>query len=96
MRSTVFAIIAVGAAASAAHAGGPAFIEAEPQPVVAAPVAAHDWSGFYAGVSYGSVRGISPIRVLPATTLPLGTRGEFSWGISGNDRTSCMVRNCPT
>lgn len=57
MRSTVFAIIAVGAAASAAHAGGPAFIEAEPQPVVAAPVAAHDWSGFYAGVSYGSVRG---------------------------------------
>ncbi|KAF0114746.1 MAG: hypothetical protein FD150_1385 [Rhodobacteraceae bacterium] len=45
---------AIAALATPTFAGGPTLVEADPMPeAMAAPVAAYDWSGFYAGLSYG-------------------------------------------
>jgi outer membrane immunogenic protein len=47
-------VTAFAALSAPALAGGPTVVEADPMPeAMAAPVAAHDWSGFYAGLSYG-------------------------------------------
>ena len=58
MKRTIFAATAIVALAGAAHAGGPIEVAADPMPAVApAPVEAHDWSGPYAGLSYGRISG---------------------------------------
>lgn len=41
----------------AAQAGGPVVVASDPIPVVAAAAPVHDWSGFYAGVGYGTASG---------------------------------------
>ncbi len=45
------------ATTSIAQAGGPAVVASDPAPVAAPPAAAHDWSGFYGGLGYGSASG---------------------------------------
>lgn len=45
---------ALAALTTPALAGGPTVVADDPMPeAMAAPVAAHDWSGFYVGLSYG-------------------------------------------
>lgn len=72
MRSTVLALVVLGASAAAAHAGGPVVVDPDPQPVVAQPTAAHDWSGFYAGLSYGRSSGDLDFDPAPSQSLDSG------------------------
>ena len=54
MKSLVLAAAAVAAISSSAFAGGPTVVADDPMPdAMAAPAAAHDWSGPYVGLSYG-------------------------------------------
>ena len=54
MKKLMLTAAAMTALAAPSLAGGPAIVEAEPMPVYApAPVAMHDWSGAYVGLSYG-------------------------------------------
>jgi outer membrane immunogenic protein len=57
MKSLVLAA-AVAAISSSAFAGGPTVVADDPMPdAMAAPAAAHDWSGAYVGLSYGRTTG---------------------------------------
>ena len=54
MKLLATACLALAASVGLAFAGGPVVVAPEPEPISAAPAAAvHDWSGFYAGLSYG-------------------------------------------
>ncbi len=54
MNKFIIASAAVVAMAAPSFAGGPTVIAADPVPAYApTPVAAHDWSGAYVGLSYG-------------------------------------------
>lgn len=58
MKSLVLAAAAVAAISSSAFAGGPTVVADDPMPdAMAAPAAAHDWSGPYVGLSYGQLSG---------------------------------------
>jgi outer membrane immunogenic protein len=50
--------VALAALSTPVLAGGPTVVEPDPMPdAMAAPVAAHDWSGAYVGLGYGKVSG---------------------------------------
>lgn len=58
MRFPFISLAVVAFAAAPGFAGGPAVIADDPTPAAAPPtVAVHDWSGAYAGLSYGSAMG---------------------------------------
>jgi outer membrane immunogenic protein len=58
MNKFVIASAAVVAMAAPSFAGGPTVIAADPVPAYApTPVAAHDWSGPYVGLSFGRISG---------------------------------------
>lgn len=64
----------IGSAATA-HAGGPLGVATDPVPAAdGAPLAVHDWSGAYAGVSYGKSRGSQ------ATATTTGAVFDFNSG----------------
>lgn len=60
MKALTLTAAALAALAAPAFAGGPTVIADDPMPAAApAPVAAHDWSGPYVGLSYGRTSGTS-------------------------------------
>ncbi len=70
--NTILAAVASATLLSApALAGGPAVVPEDPTPLAPEPVAVHDWSGFYAGLSYGSAGG--DIQFVPGSSAELGS-----------------------
>jgi len=58
MKALTLATVALAALSVPALAGGPTVVADDPMPeAMAAPAAAHDWSGPYVGLSYGRVSG---------------------------------------
>lgn len=58
MRDYIFTVAALTALAAPAFAGGPIVVADDPVPVATAePMAVHDWSGPYVGLSYGTASG---------------------------------------
>lgn len=58
MHKSLVTVAALAAFSTPGFAGGPVAVVEESAPVAApAPVAPHDWSGFYVGLSYGKTSG---------------------------------------
>lgn len=75
MKSLILATAAAAGLAVPALAGGPTVVVDDPMPAAApVPVAAHDWSGPYVGLSYGKSRGSQ------LTDVTLGPVYDFSSG----------------
>lgn len=65
MNPFLAAIASAALLAAPALAGGPVVLPDDPAPAAPAPVAVHDWSGPYAGLSYGTTGG--EIQFLPGS-----------------------------
>jgi outer membrane immunogenic protein len=79
------------ASSGMAQAGGPTAVAPDPVPVASAPAAIHDWSGFYAGLGYGTASGSLDFTPGPYYDLTSGNtttifagylmqRGSFVYG----------------
>ena len=89
---TLSVALLVSVLSSQAFAGGPTVAVDDPLPTAApASAPAHDWSGPYAGLSYGTAKGdvvsgsASPVQLDDGslTSIYIGTlvqRGNFVWG----------------
>lgn len=66
MKALTLATVALAALSVPALAGGPTVVADDPMPeAMAAPAAAHDWSGPYVGLSYGSTSGTMTYSTFP-------------------------------
>ena len=65
MNPILAAIVTATLLSAPALAGGPVVVPENPAPLAPDPVASHDWSGLYAGLSYGSTGG--DIQFLPGS-----------------------------
>jgi len=73
MKRTTLSAAALLALASPALAGGPTIVEPDPVPtVMPEPAATTDWSGLYAGLSYGRSSGDLDFDPVPAQSLDSG------------------------
>jgi len=72
----ISAIAVLAASSTLALAGGPVTTVAEPEPVAAAPVAVHDWSGAYVGLGYGKTSG--DVAYTPGGTFDLNSGSAAS------------------
>jgi len=75
MKAVTLAAATLAVLSTPALAGGPTIVEPDPMPAaMAAPVDVHDWSGFYAGLSYGKTSGsqITDTSVGPVYDLSSG------------------------
>lgn len=57
MKAVTLAAATLAALSTPVLAGGPTIVEPDPMPAVAAPASSTDWSGPYAGLSYGRFSG---------------------------------------
>lgn len=72
---------ALAALSTPTFAGGPTIVEADPMPeAMAAPAPVADWSGFYAGLSYGRSSGDLDFDPSPAQALDSGNARALYFG----------------
>lgn len=80
MKKFLLSQVILAASTGLCLAGGPTAVTPDPMPEPATPVAVHDWSGPYVGLSYGTVSGDMDFSTTPV--FELGS-GNIAWLYAG-------------